>query len=310
MSEKSESGTVKALNMIKLYDKFNRGEAVTKSELAKEFSKSEKTAYRYINDLRTLLESERNILIEYNRQKKAYEMTRKEENYLTNKEVLALCKILLESRAFNEEELSNLIQKLLLQTTQSDRKSVKELIKNEWAHYIPLTHNQPLMDKIWEMSEYIHEKEIITFKYKRQDGKIKTRTVKPVAIMFSEFYFYLIAYFADDSKDYPAVFRLDRISNTQTTGKTFSIPYANRFEGGEFRKRVQFMYSGKLKKITFEFSGRSLEAILDRIPTAQVIEEREDCYVIQAEGFGDGIEMWLGTQGENVRVLKLSTDRE
>jgi len=303
MSENRESGTVKALNMIKLYDKFNRGEQVTKSELAKEFAKSEKTAYRYINDLRTLLESERNIIIEYDRQKKAYEMKKREDEYFTNKEVLALCKILLESRAFNEEELSTLLQKLLLQTTKSDRKSVEALIKNEWAHYIPLKHNQCLMDKIWEMSGYIQEKEIITFRYQRQDGKQKQRDVKPVAVMFSEFYFYLIAYFADDSKDFPAVFRLDRISAPKTTGKHFAIPYANRFKDGEFRKRVQFMYSGKLKKITFEFSGRSLEAILDRIPTARVIEEKEDGYVIQAEGFGDGIEMWLGTQREKVKIV-------
>ncbi|HPF16345.1 MAG TPA: WYL domain-containing protein [Thermotogota bacterium] len=305
MSENRESGTVKALNMIKLYDKFNRGEQVTKSELAKEFAKSEKTAYRYINDLRTLLESERNIIIEYDRQKKAYEMKKREDEYFTNKEVLALCKILLESRAFNEEELSTLLQKLLLQTTKSDRKSVEALIKNEWANYVPLKHNQYLMDKIWEMSGYIKEKEIITFRYQRQDGRQKQREVKPVAIMFSEFYFYLIAYFADDSKDFPAVFRLDRISAPKKTGRHFTIPYANRFKDGEFRKRVQFMYSGKLKKITFEFSGRSLEAVLDRIPTARVIEEKEDGYVIQAEGFGEGIEMWLGTQGEFVRVLEI-----
>jgi len=201
MTDKKESGTVKALNMIKLYDKFNRGEQVTKSELAKEFAKSEKTVYRYINDLRTLLESERNIIIEYDRQKKAYEMKKREDEYFTNKEVLALCKILLESRAFNEEELSTLLQKLLLQTTKSDRKSVEALIKNEWAHYIPLKHNQCLLDKIWEMSGYIKEKEIITFRYQRQDGKQKQREVKPVAVMFSEFYFYLIAYFADDSKE-------------------------------------------------------------------------------------------------------------
>ncbi|MEA1884104.1 MAG: hypothetical protein U9N62_06255 [Thermotogota bacterium] len=44
---------------------------------------------------------------------------------------------------------------------------------------------------------------------------------------------------------------------------------------------------------------------MDRIPTAWVIEEKEDCYVIQVEGFGDGIEMWLGTQGEFVRVLEI-----
>ncbi|MEA1884105.1 MAG: hypothetical protein U9N62_06260 [Thermotogota bacterium] len=80
------------------------------------------------------------------------------------------------------------------------------------------------MDKIWEMSGYIKEKEIN-------------------------------AYFADDSKDFPAVFRLDRISAIKTTERHFTIPYANRFKAGEFRKRVQFMYSGKLKKSPLNFPG-------------------------------------------------------
>lgn len=42
--------------------------------------------------------------------------------------------------------------------------------------------------------------------------------------------------------------------------KKFTIPYANKFQEGEFWKRVQFMYAGELKRVKFEFSGPSLEA--------------------------------------------------
>ena len=121
--------------------------------------------------------------------------------------------------------------------------------------------------------------------------------------MFSEYYFYLIAWFFDDSKDYPAVFRIDRISNIKCKNEKFSIPYKDRFEEGEFRKRVQFMYSGPLKTIRFEFSGPSLEAILDRIPTAQIVAQDEKKTTLKAECYGDGILMWLRTQGENVKIL-------
>ncbi len=128
--------------------------------------------------------------------------------------------------------------------------------------------------------------------------------VKPLAIMFSEFYFYLVAWFADDSKDYPAVFRADRISNLADTGERFKIPYAQRFEEGEFRKRVQFMYTGALRRIEFEFSGPSLEAILDRIPTARVISQKDGVVTLSAECYGDGVLMWLRTQGDYVKILK------
>ena len=62
------------------------------------------------------------------------------------------------------------------------------------------------------------------------------------------------------------------------------------------------MYSGELKKVVFEFSGPSLEAILDKIPTAEVIEEKDNSYIISAELYGDGIFMWLKTQGKYVKI--------
>ena len=49
----------------------------------------------------------------------------------------------------------------------------------------------------------------------------------------------------------PIVFRIDRITEVRNTNKKFDIPYSSRFEDGEFRKRIQFMYSGKLHKVKF-----------------------------------------------------------
>ncbi len=61
------------------------------------------------------------------------------------------------------------------------------------------------------------------------------------------------------------------------------------------------MYSGELKKVTFEFSGPSLEAILDKLPTAEVIGEKDGVYTIRAESYGEGIHMWLNSQGDWVK---------
>ena len=66
----------------------------------------------------------------------------------------------------------------------------------------------------------------------------------------------------------------------------------------EFRKRVQFMYGGRLEHIRFRYTGPSLEAVLDRLPTAQVLSQAETGWLISAEVFGKGIEMWLRSQGE------------
>ena len=81
------------------------------------------------------------------------------------------------------------------------------------------------------------------------------------------------------------------------------MPYKDRFEEGEFRKRIQFMYGGKLETIRFRYMGSSMESVLDRLPTAEVIDSDDTSWTISAEVFGKEIEMWLRSQGTYVSVV-------
>ena len=69
------------------------------------------------------------------------------------------------------------------------------------------------------------------------------------------------------------------------------------------KKRIQFMYGGKLQKVKFTYSGSDIDAILDRLPTAKVLSEENGVYTILAETFGKGIDMWLRSQGELVEII-------
>ena len=62
-------------------------------------------------------------------------------------------------------------------------------------------------------------------------------------------------------------------------------------------KSLEKMAGGKLERIKFRYTGPSLEAVLDRLPTAKVIREDKDGWTISAEVFGKGVEMWLRSQG-------------
>ena len=88
------------------------------------------------------------------------------------------------------------------------------------------------------------------------------------------------------------------------------MSYANRFEEGEFRKWVQFMCAGQLMNIKLKFYGDNPEPILDRLPTARVIEQYEHECTIEAEVYGKGIIMWLLSQGSKVEVLRPESMRE
>lgn len=83
----------------------------------------------------------------------------------------------------------------------------------------------------------------------------------------------------------------------------FDIPYRDRFEEGEFRKRIQFMYGGRLRRIKFLYKGKNVDSVLDRLPTAKIIDHRADGYVISAEVFGDGVDMWLRSQGNSAEII-------
>ena len=130
--------------------------------------------------------------------------------------------------------------------------------------------------------------------------------------MFSEYYFYLTAFIEDEAvrKDFdvindsfPTIYRIDRIKKLRVLEERFHIPYTDRFEEGEFRKRIQFMLGGKLQKVKFIYSGIDIDAILDRLPTAKILSEEDGKYVVEAEVFGKGIDMWLRSQGVLVEAL-------
>ena len=64
---------------------------------------------------------------------------------------------------------------------------------------------------------------------------------------------------------------------------------SNRFEEGKFRKRIQFMYGGKIQKVRFRYKGPDIDSILDRLPTAQILDETDGEYIVGAEVFGTGL---------------------
>lgn len=145
-----------------------------------------------------------------------------------------------------------------------------------------------------------------------KDKAVVKRKLKPAAIMFSEYYFYLTAFIDDErvQKDFdvlndsfPTIYRIDRIKKLTVLDEKFHIPYSSRFEEGKFRKRVQFMYGGKLQRVKFKYSGTDIDAVLDRLPTATILSEDNGIYTISAEVFGKGIDMWLRSQGDMIEII-------
>lgn len=306
--------------VLGLYTKLMNGSLINKAEEANNYGVNERSIQRDIDDVRNFFElgSENTGLsnyVVYDRIAKGYRLDKINKPKMTNGEVLALCKILLDSRALVKQEMEELLEKLISSCVPKiNQKLVKDLISNEMFHYVEPRHRTHFTDTMWEIGQAIRRLQYIEIEYsKLKDKAVVRRKVKPLAIMFSEYYFYLIAFIEDDNlklylkamnDSFPTIYRMDRIKTMKVLDERFHIPYSNRFEEGEFRKRIQFMYAGKLQKVKFRYSGNDIDAVLDRIPTARIISEVDGIYTISAEVFGNGIDMWLRSQGDIVSVIE------
>lgn len=313
---KEEIKEDKISRVLQIYAKLSDGYVVNKAEEAQRYGVNERSIQRDIDDIKNFLDtdSERTGVVNsiiYDRQEKGYRFETLYKIRLKNSEVLALCKILLDSRAFTKNEMVEMLDKLITCCVpKSNQKVVKDLIINEEFHYVEPRHNSKFLEKMWEIGQAVQETRYVEMDYLRtKDKTVVHRKVQPVAILFSEYYFYLTAFIDDEevrkgfdvlNDSFPTIYRIDRIKSLKILDERFHIPYSSRFEEGEFRKRIQFMYGGKLQRVTFKYTGTDIDAVLDKLPTAKILDEEDGAYTISAEVFGKGIDMWLRSQGDLV----------
>lgn len=304
----------KANRLLDIYTRLVNGAVLNKAELAQQFQITTRSVQRDIESLRCFFADrllEQDII--YDSRAKGYRLVGSISRQLSNSEILAVCKILLESRSMRRDEMLPILDKLIdCCIPEENKKTIAELVANEKYHYIEPHHGRPLLNGLWDLGQAVRNRQMLELTYERmKEPKLVSRKVKPVGIMFSEYYFYLTA-FLDDKVEFqnpndffPTIYRIDRIQKLRVLDEHFSVPYRDRFEEGEFRKRVQFMYGGKLETVKFVYTGLSIESVLDRLPTAVIIDEQDGAYTVQAEVFGKGIEMWMRSQGDYVRRLEV-----
>lgn len=295
----------KSSRLLTIYSRLVNGEVLSRPALAQEYNVSVRSIQRDMDALRCFI-AERQLPQEiiYSKSGGGYRLVSSERRSLTNDEILAVCKILLESRSMRKDELMPILDKLIdCAVPDGSKKTVKRLIGNEAFHYIEPHHKKKILHGLWEIGQAIQEQRLMEIEYERlKEPKRVKRRIQPVGLMFSEYYFYLAALWEDksgfdDPNDLnPTMYRIDRIRKFKVLDEHFHVPYRDRFEEGEFRKRVQFMYGGKLQRIRFRYTGPSIEAVLDRLPTAQIVSEDADGWTVEAEVYGDGIEMWINGQ--------------
>lgn len=301
------SSIQKKNRLLEILYRAMRGEILSAGELAKEYEVSKKSISRDISEIRNFFSESPELVgkseLKYSAEKKGYYL--EVDNLLQNKELMVIIKILIGSRSLEKMELLEIIYKLKQTASKKDRITMNRLIDKEVYRYREVEHDcGSVQDTIWKLTNCIEEQKEITLLYYKMNRDLVERRIRPLAVIFSEYYFYLIAYRCGTEKQETVFFRVDRIVDITEHRAKFELPEGERFDEGEFKNKIHYMFPGENRRIRFEFTGPSVQAVLDRIPTAKVVEVRGEVKVIEALTYGTGIQMYLLSQGSWVKVTE------
>ena len=182
--------TDKNSRLLYLYEMLVRREGLQKKEAAARFRVNERSIQRDIDCLRNFFASQeppQEIL--YNAKEQRYELTSAAETFLTCGELLAVCKILLDSRSMPKGEMEAILDKLLSRcASPQSRKLLGQILANERFYYVEPHHEKRLSNQLWTLGQAIWSHSVVEAVYRTQQGEQKSRRLQPVGLLFSEFW--------------------------------------------------------------------------------------------------------------------------
>ena len=169
-----------------------RGEELFVRQLADEYGISPKSITRDLNDIKAFFADQRELA--------------------GSRELFALVEVMIGSRAFSKLETLQVAGKLKRFTSAVDRALLEDLIRNEIRCFSEVKHDcDSVQDNLWQLAHCIRERREISIEYYRADRTCVTHRLRPASVMFADHYFYLIAFPAQEDREKPLYFRVDRI---------------------------------------------------------------------------------------------------
>lgn len=166
----------KVEHVLGIYTRLMNGYVINKAEEVLKYGVNERSIQRDIDDIRNYMDTDysnggvKNSVI-YDRVLKGYRLESAYRMKLSNSEVLAICKILLDSRAFTKKEMDAMLDKLIdCCVPKENQELVNELIRNEAFHYIEPRHKTVFIDTMWEIGQAIRKNKYIEIKYQGLKG--------------------------------------------------------------------------------------------------------------------------------------------
>lgn len=200
-------GTRKHDRILEIYSRLLSGELIRKAELAEEYGVNPRSIQRDIDSIRDFYANRATQTgeaaeIRYDHAQKGFRLVSSKTVALTNAELFAISKILMESRSLCKEEMEHIVEELIEACLPAnERKKMADLIRNELFHYVEPRHQKMLINRIWELGTAVYQHHFVHLDYQKTNGEVTHADIKPVGIICSEYYFYLIAYIGEHDKN-------------------------------------------------------------------------------------------------------------
>ncbi|WP_270275702.1 helix-turn-helix transcriptional regulator [Weissella confusa] len=298
---------------LRLALKLFSGESVIPENWAEENNVTDRSVQRDFKILReTLADTQYPAELIANKTTKSISLYR--ENTFDSPAALTLAKLVLASRAFNENEMTRLIKSILDMMSSEEAEQIRVTLRNEQLAYTPVTHHKDLIKLIWDISGWIQAQQSVTFTYTNAKDEERHLFGLPTGLLFDSYYFYVIIHFqaTENHAERDAYYRLDRFTEIKAESRHIKYPYNQRLEEGKIRQTNNLMQIGRTIQVEFDYTGL-VSAALDKFPNAKIKRKGLDgmpTRITIPAVTDSGFKMWALSQGARVTVISPVSLRE
>ena len=177
---------VKSTRLLEIYARLVHGDVLSKAALSLQYHVSERSVQRDMESLRAFVAHQgvgQDVIYDY--KQKGYRLIQSNPKGLTNDEILAVCKILLESRSLRKDEMLPILDKLVeCAVPAQNQKLIDDLILNEAFHYIPPHHDKRILHNLWALGEAVTHQQVVELESGRLKDHVEVQSpVQPGGMM-------------------------------------------------------------------------------------------------------------------------------
>lgn len=219
------------------------------------------------------------------------------------------------SRSITESKTEDLCKKI---AALSGNRRAEILAKNVVTFYVSKSGNESIFYNVSEINYALECKKKIEFKYFRYDlnrnklyskdktdpSKPKTYLVSPLATVFADDSYYLIAY--DDNHDGITHYRIDRMESVIMKNEPISDRASNEnFDVISHKKELFGMFSGESELVTFQADVKLVDVIFDHFGASVKITKLDENTVTftQQVQTSPMFVAWCCTFGDRLKVV-------